>query len=68
MKNPVNTQRINEYIKKNGLTATDFCQKCKISILTFNQISAGKDFELIALFRIARVMEVDICDLFNSPE
>lgn len=66
MKEIVNTQKIIEYIDVNNLTKTDFCKLCKISISTFNRILSGKDFYLATLFKIAKIMQVNVCNLFNT--
>ena len=72
MKNPVNTineklntQIIIEYIENNNLTKKEFCQQCKISISTFYKIINGKNFNLISLFKIAKIIEVPIHMFFK---
>lgn len=54
MINLLNTKMITDYITTNHLTKREFCKQCKISITTFYRIMKGKNFNLIALFRIAK--------------
>lgn len=64
MENIVDVQLIKEFQEKNRLSKTRFCKTCKISVATLNKIYCGKDFNLIALFKIAKVMGVRVCELF----
>lgn len=65
IKNCINKELIEGYIKEHNLTKTKFCKMCKISYSTLTRILNDYDFYLIALFRIARVMEVEVYNLFN---
>lgn len=65
MKDLVNTQLIKNYINDNKLTKTAFCKRCKISIGTLNRIFSEKNVDIRAIFKIARIMNKNICDLFN---
>ncbi len=60
MKEIVNTKLISDYIKNNNLTKKEFCKQCNISKSTFYKIMAGKNYYLIALFKIAKKMGVKI--------
>lgn len=53
-----NTQIISDYIKKNNLTQKDFCNKCNISINTYKKIITGKNFRLLSLYKIAKVINI----------
>lgn len=64
MKDIINTQKIKEYISANNLTKTKFCKLCKISISTLNRIFSGDNFYLDALFKIAKIMQVNVYTLF----
>lgn len=66
MNNYVDTIAIEKYMNENKLSKTKFCKTCKISISTFNRIIAGKNIKLIALFRIAKIMNINICKLFKQ--
>ena len=62
----LNKKLIDDYIKNNNLTVTKFCKLCHISPCTYRRIINNEDFRVIALFRIARVLDIKICELFNS--
>lgn len=64
MENLIKTELITNYLKEHNLSKTKFCKLCKISVSTFNRIMNGKPFYLIALFRIARTIKVDLHQLF----
>lgn len=64
MNQNLNTEKILNFIKENNLTKKVFCKKCKISPATLNKILENKtNFYLVALFKIARVMNVQISQL-----
>lgn len=64
MKELVKTYIIKDYIREKKLTKTEFCKLCKISIHTLNKILSGKNFEISALFKIAKVLEMEVYQLF----
>ena len=65
MNERVNFDILTKYISDNHLTVKEFCKHCKISMSTYYKIKQGKDFRLIALFKIARVMKMQMYQLFN---
>ena len=62
--NQINVQLIEDFIKKNHLTKTSFCRLCKISLSRLHSILSGKDIYISALFRIANIMNIRVCELF----
>ncbi len=64
MNNAVNIKIIDNYIKENKLNKTKFCKLCKISVYTFNKIMTNDNCQLIALFKIAKTMSIQIWELF----
>ncbi len=62
--NTVNVSKIKSYIKENGLTKTEFCKKCEISISAFNRVLTGMNGKLNTLFKIAKEMKIHIHELF----
>ena len=64
MKELVKTYIIKDYIKEKNLTKTEFYKRCKISIYTLNKILSRKNFEISALFKIAKVLELEVYQLF----
>lgn len=66
MKNTIKTEIIEKYIIKNKLSKTKFCKMCKISPSTLNKIMTNDDnFGIIALFKIARVIKVQVYQMLN---
>lgn len=68
MYNAVNTTIIENYIKANELSKTKFCKLCKISASTFNRIMTNQDFNMIYLFRIAKIIDVHVCKLLVGKQ
>ena len=66
MKNTIKTEIIEKYMNENKLSKTKFCKICKISPSTLNKIMTNDDnFGIIALFKIARVIKVQVYQMFN---
>jgi len=63
--NCVNVELIKNYLKENKITK-DFCNKSGISISVLYKILNGKNFVITAIFRIAKTMNVRVCELFKS--
>ena len=67
MKKPIiNSELIKNYLEKNNITVTEFCKTCKLSKLTFFKILSNitLDYDIRYLYRIAKAMGCDICDIF----
>ncbi|MDE7454886.1 MAG: helix-turn-helix transcriptional regulator [Clostridia bacterium] len=65
MDNIIDTNLIEEYMIKNNMSKKEFCARCKISTHTFDKICKQQtDYNIIALFKIARLMNLHIKDLF----
>lgn len=66
MKNTIKTELIENFIKENNLSKSKFCKKCKISQSTLNKIMTNSEnFRIIALFKIARVLKIQVFEMFN---
>ena len=66
MKNTIKTELIENFIKDNNLSKSKFCKLCKISQSTLNKIMTNsKNFRIIALFKIARVLKIQVYQMFN---
>ena len=63
--NVVRIDLIKDFIKTNNLSITKFCKLCKISPSTLYKIFNGKDFIIVALYKIARVMRLKIWQLIR---
>ena len=66
MKNTIKTELIENFIKENKLSKSKFCEMCKISQSTLNKImTSNENFRIIALFKIARVLKIQVFEMFN---
>lgn len=66
MKNTIKTELIENFIKDNNLSKSKFCKMCKISQSTLNKIMTNSEnFKIIALFKIARVLKIQVYQMFN---
>lgn len=64
-KNGVNVNKIIKYIKDEKLSKKEFCKRCEICVETLNKILRKKtNVGIVAIFKIAKIMEIDICQLF----
>ena len=56
---------IETYIKNNSFTITKFCKLCNINPQTLKKIMQNKsNFNISSLFKIAKVMKLEIHELF----
>ena len=66
MKNLIKTEIIENYMQKNNISKARFCKLCNISVSTLNKILCNNtNIELIALFRIAKVIDLQVYQMFN---
>ena len=66
MKNMIKVEIIEKFMLENNISKTKFCKMCKISPSTLNKIMTNDDnFGIIALFKIARVIKVQVYQMFN---
>ncbi|MBR5439898.1 MAG: helix-turn-helix transcriptional regulator [Clostridia bacterium] len=66
MKNTIKIEIIEKYMLKNNISKTKFCKICKISPNTLNKIMANDfNFEIVALFKIARIIKIEVYQMFN---
>ena len=66
MKNEVNTEIIDNYLKENKLSKTKFCKVCGISRGTLEKVMKNENVRITVLFKIARVLNVPIHQLFRE--
>ncbi len=63
----INVGLISEYMSKNNLTKKEFCKKCGISLYLLNKIfNQQENANIVALFKIARIMNLPICEFFRK--
>lgn len=66
MKNTIKTELIYNFIKQNNLSKRQFSKLCKISPNTLNKIMSNcKNFNIVSLFKIARILKVQIYQMFE---
>lgn len=66
MKNKIKSDLIENFIKENNLSKSKFCEMCKISQSTLDKIMTNSEnFKIIALFKIARVLKIQVYQMFN---
>ena len=66
IKNLVKTEMISNFIKENKLTKREFAAKCGINVWNLRKVLSGNsNFDVVHLFKIAKFMNVQICDLLN---
>ena len=66
MKNMIKVEIIEKFMLENNISKTKFCKMCKISPNTLNKIMTNKfNFEIIALFRIARIIKIEVHQMFD---
>ena len=62
----IKTEIIESYMQGNNLSKTQFCKLCKISIGTlYRLLSNDINVELISFFRISKVIDIQIHQMFN---
>ena len=67
MGNLIKTEILEDYIEKHNLSKTKFCKLCKISPSVLKKIMCNQDnFYIIALFRIARVIGIEVYQMFED--
>ena len=64
MNEQINTQPILDYIRNNGLSKSEFCRQCGISVSTLDHILSQKDFRFVSLLKSASRMQVEILEFF----
>ncbi len=64
--NLVKTETISNFIKENKLTKREFAAKCGINVWNLRKVLSGNaNFDVVYLFKIAKFMNVQICELLN---
>lgn len=54
------------YMKENNLSKTKFCKMCKVSPFVLQKILQNNcTFRITALFKIARVMKIQVYEMFE---
>lgn len=64
MKNKFKKETIDNYLKDNKISKTRFCKLCGISPYTLKKILNNENYEISALFKIAKVIEIQVYQMF----
>ena len=56
---------LEEYRKENNPSKQQFCKLCKISTNTYKKILNNENVIITSLFRIARVLNIHVCEMFE---
>ena len=65
-KNLVKTEKILHFIKENKLTKREFAERCGIKVWNLQKVLSGNaNIDVVYLFKIAKIMKIEICDLLN---
>lgn len=65
MVNEFKSEIIENYLKENKISKSKFCKMCGISPCTLNRIIKNKNYKIIALFKIARVIKIQVHKMFK---
>ena len=65
MGNTINVEIVKNFMQGKNISKSKFCKMCKISPSTLNKIMTNDDsFRIIALFKIARVINIQVHQMF----
>ena len=68
LKNYINTNLFENFMKAHKLSKSKFCKICNIHISTYNKIISNKNFRITALFKIAKVIKIQVCQMFTNKK
>lgn len=66
MKNKFKKEIIKRYLKANKISKTKFCKLCGISRYTLEKIMNNKNYNINALFKIAKVIKTQVYQMFSE--
>lgn len=68
MKDKIKTELIDEFLTTNKLSVNGFCKIAKISKIDLQKIyEQNFDFDIEVLFKITKIMKINICNIFENP-
>ena len=66
MEDKINMELIEKYIKENNLSKTQFCQKCKIGLRSYEKLMNNNlEIDLRVFVKVAKVMNIRLCEMFK---
>ncbi len=66
LKDVIKTEVFEDYMKEHKLSKSRFCEVCGIGVATYNRIISRQNFRISALFKIAKVIKVEVCQMFKD--
>ncbi len=66
MVNEFKKEIIESYLKENKISKTKFCKLCGISYCTLEKIRNNKNYRIGALFKIAKVVKIQVYQMFGK--
>ena len=66
MVNEFKNEIIESYLKENKISKTKFCKLCGISYCTLEKIRNNKNYRIGALFKIAKVVKIQVYQMFGK--
>lgn len=66
LKEVIKTEIFENYMKENSLSKTKFCKMCGIGVDAFNRMFSRQNFRISALFKIAKVIKIEVCEMFKD--
>ena len=66
MKDKFKKEIIENYLIENKISKTEFCKLCGISVYTLEKITNNKDYDISALFKIAKVVKIKVYQMFDN--
>ncbi len=66
MKNEFKKEIIENYLTANKISKNKFCKLCGISFCTLEKIMNNKNYRIVALFKIARMLKIQVYQMFRE--
>lgn len=63
-----NYKVIKDYIKQQGITIKEFCERCNISYGQYRRILNDDNVYISALFRVSRFLKIPFCEMFSVED
>ena len=65
----IKTELIEEYMIENNLNRITFCEKSKVSLDTLEKMYINDfDFDIVYLFRVCKLLNIEFKDIFDESE
>ena len=64
MERMLRAELIEEFMRAHDLSKHAFCKMCKICPRTLRRIMNNEDINLLSIFKVAKVMQISVFELF----